>query len=63
QTLSPQPGEIICDMSAAPGSKTSLMAQIMKNKGQIIAGDFMLSRIKTMKKLLNNLSVLNTYIH
>jgi len=60
QALSPQPGEIICDMSAAPGSKTSLMAQSMKNKGQIIAGDFMLNRIKTMKKLLNNLSVLNT---
>ena len=62
QALSPQPGELICDMCAAPGSKTSLMAQSMKNKGTIIAGDFMSNRIKTMKKLLKNLNVLNTYM-
>jgi 16S rRNA C967 or C1407 C5-methylase (RsmB/RsmF family) len=62
QALSPQPGELICDMCAAPGSKTSLMAQSMKNKGHIIAGDFMFNRIKTMKKLLKNLNVLNTYL-
>ena len=62
QALSPQPGELICDMCAAPGSKTSLMAQSMKNKGHIIAGDFMSNRIKTMKKLLKNLNVLNTYM-
>lgn len=60
QALSPQPGEIICDMCAAPGSKTSLIAESMKNKGRIIAGDFMFSRIKTMKKLLKNLNVINT---
>lgn len=62
QALSPQPQELVCDMCAAPGSKTSLMAQSMKNKGHIIAGDFMSSRIKTMNKLLKHLNVLNTHI-
>ena len=62
QALSPQPGELNLDMCAAPGSKTSLMAQSMKNKGHIIAGDFMSNRIKSMEKLLKNLNVLNTHV-
>ncbi|KKN06796.1 hypothetical protein LCGC14_1073630 [marine sediment metagenome] len=60
--LSPQSGDLIFDMCAAPGSKTSLMAQIMKNKGHIIAGDFRFSRIKAMKKLLKHLNVLNAHM-
>jgi 16S rRNA C967 or C1407 C5-methylase (RsmB/RsmF family) len=60
QALSPQPLEIICDMCAAPGSKTSLMAQSMNNKGHIIAGDFKYNRIKAMKSLLKNLHIENT---
>ncbi|KKM79387.1 hypothetical protein LCGC14_1350480 [marine sediment metagenome] len=62
QALSPQPGELIFDMCAAPGSKTSLIAQSMKNKGHLIAGDFRSSRIKGMNKLLKHLNVLNTHI-
>lgn len=62
QALAPQPREVICDMCAAPGSKTSLMAQSMKNEGRIIAGEFMPSRIKAMKFLLKHLNVLNTYL-
>jgi 16S rRNA C967 or C1407 C5-methylase (RsmB/RsmF family) len=34
----------------------------MNNQGHIIAGDFMSSRIKTMKKLLKNLNILNTFM-
>lgn len=62
QALSPQSGEVICDMAAAPGIKTSLMAQNMSNNGHIIAGDFMFNRIKVMKELLQKLNVSNTYI-
>ncbi|MFX1374853.1 MAG: RsmB/NOP family class I SAM-dependent RNA methyltransferase [Promethearchaeota archaeon] len=62
QALSPQSGELICDMCAAPGIKTSLIAQKMKNQGQIIAGEFLNKRIKIMKQLLNQLNVLNTFI-
>lgn len=37
--LDPQPGEIILDMCAAPGSKTTQVAQHMKNQGLVIAND------------------------
>ena len=62
QVLSPQPKELICDMCAAPGIKTSLIAQRMKNQGNIIAGEFLNKRIRIMKRLLNHLNVLNTHI-
>src|SRR5919109_1510167 len=35
--LAPQPGERICDLCAAPGSKTSHMAQLMEDQGIIVA--------------------------
>ncbi|MFX0022310.1 MAG: RsmB/NOP family class I SAM-dependent RNA methyltransferase [Candidatus Hermodarchaeota archaeon] len=62
KALSPKEEDRICDMCAAPGIKTSLIAQYMNNNGQIIAGDFLLERIKMMKILLDKLNVLNTEI-
>ena len=37
--LSPQPGERILDLTAAPGSKTTQMACLMKGEGEIVAND------------------------
>ncbi len=37
--LSPQAGERVLDIAAAPGSKTTQMAAMMENRGEIVAND------------------------
>ncbi|SDX78457.1 16S rRNA (cytosine(967)-C(5))-methyltransferase RsmB [Eubacterium barkeri] len=43
--LDPQPGEQILDMCAAPGGKTTHIAQLMENQGEIIARDIHAHRL------------------
>ncbi|NVM16868.1 MAG: methyltransferase domain-containing protein [Candidatus Lokiarchaeota archaeon] len=58
--LEPQTNELICDMCAAPGIKTSIIAQLSQNQAKIIANDFSKPRVSVMRELLRNLNVLNT---
>lgn len=55
--LAPRPGETILDMCAAPGGKTTFLAQLMNNEGQIIASDIEPSRLKLVKDNCTRLSV------
>lgn len=46
--LDPKPGEIVLDMCAAPGSKTTQMAAMMENEGLLIANDADSSRLAAL---------------
>ncbi len=46
--LKPKPGELVLDLCAAPGSKTTQMGAMIKNKGLIIANDYQGSRLQSL---------------
>ena len=50
RVLSPNAGETVIDMCAAPGGKTTHMAEIMENKGKIYAFDVHEHKIDLIKK-------------
>ncbi|AAL81677.1 tRNA methyltransferase [Pyrococcus furiosus DSM 3638] len=56
--LDPQPGELVLDMAAAPGSKTTQIAQYMNNEGCIIANDAKRDRANILISNLNKAGVL-----
>jgi ribosomal RNA methyltransferase Nop2 len=59
--LNPSPGkELVLDMSAAPGGKTSYIAQLMRNTGIIVANDLKPERQKATVANLHRLGVKNT---
>ena len=62
QVLSPTQNDLVLDVAAAPGSKTTQMAAMMKNKGLIVANDIKFERIKALSINLTRMGVLNTVI-
>ncbi len=57
--LAPQPGESILDIAAAPGSKTTQMACLMRGEGRIVANDSNRIRFFKLKANLTQQAAVN----
>lgn len=55
--LNPQSGMTILDLCAAPGGKTTHLAELMGNRGKIIACDIEQPRLDTVKTLCQRLGI------
>jgi len=60
--LNPNENEIMLDLCASPGSKTTQAAAIMNNRGTIIANDLNIGRISILSANLERFSVCNTIV-
>lgn len=57
--VQPNPREVIVDACAAPGGKTTAMAEILENKGRIIAFDRSKNRLKKLRSHIMRLGLRN----
>jgi NOL1/NOP2/sun family putative RNA methylase len=63
QILEPLPGEIVLDMCAAPGGKTTQIAALMENKGVIIAVDINRDRLYALENHLERCGIENCIVY
>lgn len=57
RALDPQPGEHVLDLCAAPGGKTTFVAQLMNNRGRIVAVDRDADRLEQVRQNCARLGV------
>jgi 16S rRNA (cytosine967-C5)-methyltransferase len=56
-TLAAQPGENILDLCAAPGGKTTFIAQQMQDAGRVVAADISEERLKLIRENCQRLGI------
>ncbi len=60
--LNPKKQELVGDFAAAPGGKTTHLAQLMENEGNIFALELSLKRCRSLKANLSRMGVKNTTV-
>ncbi len=55
--VDPQPGEVVADACAAPGTKATHMAELMRNRGRIVAMDPQAARLKLVGRATSRLGI------
>ncbi len=60
--LAPSPGDLVLDLCASPGSKTTQIASYMQAQGTLIANDLKLDRIKILSANLERCGVTNIIV-
>ncbi len=60
--LNPQPGESVLDMTAAPGSKSTQIAALMRNQGQLYLNDISINRLQSLNVNIQRAGITNEII-
>ncbi|MEN9327584.1 MAG: hypothetical protein RI947_392 [Candidatus Parcubacteria bacterium] len=60
--LDPQKNERILDLTSAPGSKTTQIAALMENTGEIVANDISRTRLYKLQANLDRYGITNTHV-
>lgn len=60
--LAPQPGDRVLDMCAAPGNKTSHIAEMMNDQGSVVALDSSASRVRSMRPRLSSYQSITAHV-
>lgn len=60
--LDPQPGELVCDLCAAPGGKTTQIAGKMKGEGFLLCNEINPKRAKILSRNIERMGVANALV-
>ncbi len=60
--LDPKPDDFVIDMCAAPGSKATQLAQIMKNRGKLLLIELNMKRITALEMNVRRLGIANSIV-
>jgi len=60
--LEPKESELILDMCAAPGSKTTQIAEMLRNRGRIVANDINEKRLRALFSNIEKQGVMNVSV-
>lgn len=60
--LEPKPGEVVVDLAASPGGKTTFLSMLMENKGAIIAVEPQKERLQPLIDNINRMGAMNVAV-
>lgn len=60
--LDPQPGELVCDLCAAPGGKTTQIAGRMQGRGFLLCNEINPKRAKILSRNIERMAVANALV-
>src|SRR3989338_1501845 len=60
--LDPKPDDLVLDMCASPGSKSTQLAQLMQNKGLLVSNDFTGDRMNPLGLNMQRMGITNAVI-
>lgn len=60
--LEAEPGEVICDLCAAPGGKSTQIAAAMEQEGLLVANEIVPSRAKILSRNIERMGVRNAVV-
>ena len=62
EALAPRSEAVVVDMCAAPGGKTTLIAQLMNNNGALLATDINRNRTRSLRSNLSRMQITNSLV-
>lgn len=57
EAVAPRPGDLVLDLCAAPGGKTTHLAELMRDQGRVVACDIDEGRLATLRELAGRLGL------